>query len=121
LWFETEPELGATTATDSAIQKLADSIRGIGVWSVLTTQGNRFYFGTFPPREQLPALGSTYAVMFYLGSVTRYKPHDFDKIVTRKHSWLIGEFLNTQPMQFLYGLASHVGGVEVVRPYGLLS
>ncbi len=54
--------------------------------------------------------------MFYLGSITRYKPYDFDKIITQRYSWLIGEFLSTQPMQFLYALASHLDGVEVVRP-----
>jgi hypothetical protein len=55
--------------------------------------------------------------MFYLGSLTRYKPYDFDKIVTHEYAWLVGEFLNTQPIQFLYGLASTLDGIEVVQPY----
>jgi hypothetical protein len=68
----------------------------------------------------LPPLASVYAIMFYLGSITRYKPYDFDRIVAGKFTWLIGEFLKTQPAQFVYGVAAHAAGVDVVRPYALL-
>lgn len=117
LWFETGVVRGARRATDNAVRDLAEIVREIGVWPILTSTGNRFYFSTLPPRDQLPALASTYGAMFYLGSLTRYKPYDFDKIVGDKYAWLVGEFLNTQPTQFLYGLASHLDGIEVVRPY----
>jgi hypothetical protein len=117
IWFESGVIHGPTNATDRAIRELAEIVREIGVWPILTSSGNRFYFCAVPKRDQLPALASIYAVMFYLGSITRYKPYDFEKIVTHKHAWLIGEFLNTQPTQFLYVLASHLDGVEVVRPY----
>lgn len=119
LWFETEPLPGVKRATDTAIRKLASRIRSIGVWSILTDQGHRYYLCTIPPRETLSPLASIYAVMFYLGSITRYKPYDFDRIVSQEFSWLINEFLRTQPVQFLYGLASHVAGVDVVRPMGV--
>jgi hypothetical protein len=59
--------------------------------------------------------------MFYLGSLTRYKPADFDKIVTHRYSWMVAEFLETQPVQFIYGIASFLGGVEVVRPFAAIS
>jgi hypothetical protein len=117
LWFETGVVAGPKRATDNALRDLAEIVAQVGVWPILTANGNRFYFSTLPPRDQLPSLASIYAVMFYLGSLTRYKPYDFDKIVTHKYAWLVGEFLNTQPTQFLYGLASHLDGVEVVRPY----
>lgn len=117
LWFESGVVRGPTRATDNAIGQLAEITCQIGIWPILTSSGNRFYFNAAPPRDQIPALASIYATMFYLGSLTRYKPYDFDKIITQKFAWLIGEFLNTQPTQFLYGLASHLDGVEVVRPY----
>jgi hypothetical protein len=117
IWFETGEIPGVRRATDTAINGLAERIRRVGVWSILTGRGNRYYLSTIPPRDILPGLASVYAVMFYLGSITRYKPYDFDRIVSRQLSWLIGEFLRTQPTQFLYGLASHVAGVDVVRPF----
>lgn len=42
--------------------------------------------------------------MFFLGSVTRYNPYFFDTLMDEKEQWLISEFLNTQPKQFLYEL-----------------
>ena len=45
-----------------------------------------------------------YVIMFFLGSVTRYNPYFFDTLMDEKEQWLISEFLNTQPKQFLYEL-----------------
>lgn len=58
--------------------------------------------------------------MYYFGSVTRYKPHDFDKIVS-KFDWLVNDFLDTDPEQVLYLLASRISGTEVVYPYAIRS
>jgi hypothetical protein len=120
LWFETKPQPAATRATDTAIKQLGKLISGVGIWSMLTDMGQKFYLSATPPRESLPPLASVYAIMFYLGSITRYKPYDFDRIVAGRFAWLIGEFLKTQPAQFLYGVAAHAAGVDVVRPYALL-
>jgi len=120
LWFETGVRPGVRRGTDTAIRDLAEIVSEVGVWSILTSKGTRFYLCTMPPRHKLPALASIYAVMFYLGSLTRYKPADFDKIITRRYSWIIAEFLRTQPLQFLYGLASVLGGVQVVRPFAIV-
>ena len=54
--------------------------------------------------------------MFFLGSVTRYRPYDYDTILGGRYAWLVEEFIATQPTQFLYLLASTLAGVEVVRP-----
>jgi hypothetical protein len=120
LWFETNPIPAATRATDTAIRQLSALVSEVGIWSILTAKGQRCYLSTVPPRERLPPLASVYAIMFYLGSITRYKPYDFDRIVAGKFTWLIGEFLKTQPAQFVYGVAAHAAGVDVVRPYALL-
>jgi hypothetical protein len=56
--------------------------------------------------------------MFYLGNITRYEPQDFDTIVDKKWAWLVGDFLNTQPNQFLYLMACEISSNEVVIPYG---
>ena len=116
IWFESGYLPGSTRAADQAIVSLSSIVANIGVWPILTSHGNRLYFSSIPEGQRLPALASIYAVVFYLGSLTRYKPYDYVKI-TNKYAWLIGEFLNTQPAQFLYGLASHMAGVEVVTPF----
>jgi hypothetical protein len=120
LWFETKPKPAATRATDTAIRQLGKLIYGVGIWPILTNWGQKFYLSAAPPRESLPPLASDYAIMFYLGSITRYKPYDFDRIVAGRFAWLIGEFLKTQPAQFLYGIAAYAAGVDVVRPHALL-
>ena len=56
-----------------------------------------------------------YAIMFFLGSVTRYNPYFFDTLMDEKEQWLISEFLNTQPKQFLYYMASAVVGKPVYQ------
>jgi hypothetical protein len=58
--------------------------------------------------------------MFYLGSITRYKPDVFSKFIDSKHSWIVEELMATGPMQFLYTLGSVLAGVDVVRPYALM-
>jgi hypothetical protein len=83
---------------------LAKQIRDIGIAPILTAQGYRYYFSNVAPRDFVPYLAATFGVTFYLGSITRYKPEVFDKIISGKYSWIIAEFLATQPTQFLYTL-----------------
>ncbi len=115
--FETDPVPGRKRGVDRAIKTLSGKFRERGASSILTSTGYRFYFCTLPKRERLPQLAAAYAVMFYLGSVTRYKPDVFDKIVAGGYAWIVEEFLATQPTQFIYTLASELAGVDVVRPY----
>jgi hypothetical protein len=117
VWFESVPESGRNRGIDNAIKRIQTKINRIGIWSVLTNKGYRYYLSTFS--NWLPQLASMYAVMFYLGSITRYRPHDFDKILRSKYSWLIEEFINTQPTQFLYILASTLAEVDVVKPFSV--
>lgn len=117
LWFESIQVRGRGRGIDNAIGKLSRYIRRVGVYAIFTQRGYRYYLGKCPPRKLIPQLCSIYAVMFYLGSITRYKPHYFDAIISKQYDWLVAEFLETQPVQFLYLLASHCAGVEVIKPY----
>jgi hypothetical protein len=114
VWFETVAVAAKKRGFDTAISKLAWKLRAIGVGPILTAQGYRFYFANTAPRDFVPYLAAVYCIAFYLGSVTRYKPDVFDKIISGRHSWVIAEFLATQPTQFLYALASDLAGVDVV-------
>ena len=65
----------------------------------------------------MPQLASVYALMFYLGSITRYRPQDF-ATVTEPYAWLVSEFVETQPAQWLYLiLASHIAQTEVLSAF----
>jgi len=63
----------------------------------------------------LPQLLSVYAIMFYLSSITRYRPHRFDEILASAHGPFIQAFLNDQPSQFLFLMASEFAKREVAR------
>lgn len=111
---------GRGRAIDVAIQQLAPRVRACGVWALLTRDGYLHYLNARPRETWLPQFCSAYAAMFYLGSITRYKPYDFDKI-TDRYGWIVSEFLDTQPAQMLYLLASYLAGTEVVVPYAKLT
>lgn len=117
--WETTAARGRKRGVDKAVSQLAGQIRGVGIWAVLRSTGYRYYFGTFLRSHRIPQLASIYAIMFYLGSITRYKPYDFDRIVEGRYAWLVNEFLATQPQQFLYLLASTMVGSDVVRSWAV--
>jgi hypothetical protein len=64
----------------------------------------------------LPQLLSVYALMYYLGSITRYRPQHFDAILTSSYGSQIEEFIAGQPTQFIYLMASEFALREVTQP-----
>jgi hypothetical protein len=79
----------------------------------------RYYAYLAPTAEHpalLPQLLSIYAVTFYLGSITRYRPHHFDKIIDSLFGPRVEEFISGQPLQFIYMMASEFAQQEVTRP-----
>ena len=78
----------------------------------------KYYFYLAPASEQgsrLHQLGSIYALAYYLSSITRYFPEQFDKILEGEYAPFVEAFLNDQPTQFLYLLASEFAEREVTR------
>lgn len=65
-----------------------------------------------PNIQQLTLSSATviYYLMFFFGSITRYHPYLFEKVLSEKEIWLVSEFLKTQPLQFLLLLTSKVLG-----------
>ena len=78
----------------------------------------RYYVHLRPPSEavQLPQLGTMWALMFYFGSVVRYRPHLFDEILRSPYGAFASEFISSQPEQMLYLLASELCERDVARP-----
>lgn len=105
--------------TDS-LQALSNTLRGY-VWATVSEgQPYRRYYAYLAPDgehgEVLPQLLSIYAVVFYLGSITRYRPHHFDAILEGDFGAWIREFIVGQPVQFIYLLASEFAQQEVTKP-----
>jgi YaaC-like Protein len=78
----------------------------------------KYYLYVSPPEERgavLPQLLSMYAVVFFLGSITRYRPHHFDRLLDSHYGAHLLGALNEVPLQFIYLLASEMLGREVTK------
>ena len=78
----------------------------------------KYYCYPAPAAEHgqvLPQILAIYAITFYLGSIVRYRPHHFDKILQGSYGPFIEAFLNDQPTQFIYLMASEFAEKEVTR------
>lgn len=79
----------------------------------------RYYIYLCPPTElphRLPQLLSMYAVTFYLGSITRYRPHHFDALLQGAFGPRVRDFVTGQPLQFLYLMTSELARRDIAKP-----
>jgi hypothetical protein len=102
------------------VQSLVDQVKR-RIW--VTVNGappyRRYYAYLAPTAEQgavLPQLLSIYAITFYLGSITRYRPQLFDTFLADAFGPRIEEFVSAQPMQFIYLVASEFAEQEITKP-----
>jgi hypothetical protein len=88
------------------------------LWRIATSTPpyRRYYLYVSPTRTDWPQVASLYALIFYFGSVTRYRPHIFNDILAGPYGAFVSEFVAAQPEQLLYLLASEVCEREVVKP-----
>jgi len=91
------------------------------LWTVVTSipPYRRYYLYLAPAAEQryiLPQIISVYAVLYYLGSITRYRPHHFNSIMSGDFGAQIQEILSNQPNQMVFLLASEFAEQEITRP-----
>lgn len=76
----------------------------------------RYYLYQSPPGEvRLHQLLSTHALMFFLGSATRYQPKIYLAALEGPYAAFLREFLASQPSQFLFGIASEFSQREISR------
>lgn len=104
--------------TRSPIDVLRELVRSSwqDLWSELRPGGYRFWLSSVRRSQRRAQLASGYKAMFYFGSVSRYRPDDYQKLVEGKHGWMVQEFMNTQPIQFVYFLGSGLVDAEMVVP-----
>jgi hypothetical protein len=102
------------------VHQLISTIRPFLWATVASVSPYRTYYVYLAPNVEhaarLPQLLSIYAVTFYLGSITRYRPHHFDLIVADVFGPRIEEFISGQPLQFIYLMASEFARQEITRP-----
>ena len=84
------------------LHHLVDAVR-LNLWMTVATipPYRRYYIYLCPPTERdhlLPQLLSMYAVTFYLGSITRYRPHHFDAILKGAYGPRVRDFVTGQPL-----------------------
>ena len=102
----------------------ADGISGkikdrLWVTVASTPPYRRYYLYLCPNSERnhlIPQLGSIYALTYYLGSITRYRPTVYQDILDREFGPRIAEFVSSQTAQFVYLIASEFVRREVSKP-----
>jgi hypothetical protein len=111
-----------TPYTGRTADKLAEVVAILRpyVWSTATTirPFRRYYLYAAPTNEHaslLPQAMSIYAITYYLGSITRYRPQHFAKLLAGSYGEFVQEFLSSQPSQFMYLMASDFAKRDVVR------
>lgn len=88
------------------------------LWQTVTSAPpyRRYYLLLTQPNEQrLHQIVSAYLILFWLGSLTRYRPTELLAALSGPWGGFFREFLATQPQQLLYLLASEFRQQEVSR------
>ena len=120
LRFEQINPVKYTGRAADMLQTVVDSLRH-KVW-VTVSEGipyRRYYAYMAPVPDHghiIPQLLAIYGVVFYLGSITRYRPHHFDRILEGDYGAWVREFIIGQPVQFIYLLATEFAQQEVTKP-----
>lgn len=107
---------GPLAALDRLVERVRDRL-----WMtvMLIHPYRRYYIYLCPAQERqnlLPQLLSMYAVTFYFGSLTRYRPDRFERMLRGRFGPRIRDFITGQPRQLLYQLASEMARRDVARP-----
>lgn len=120
LRFEQKAKIPFAHRPSDVIQTLVDQFKQ-RIW--VTVNGaqpyRRYYAYLSPLAEQaavLPQMLSIYAITYYLGSITRYRPQLFDSLLAEAFGPRIEEFVSAQPMQFIYLVASEFAEQEITKP-----
>ncbi len=104
------------------LQQLFDSLRPLLWVTVATIPPYRKHYVYLRPKgageaaQTLPQLLSIYALAYYLGSITRYRPHHLPTITDTAYGPRVLDFITGQPQQFLYLIASEFAQREIAKP-----
>jgi hypothetical protein len=114
------PITSPSTKYANSLQDLFDTIKPDLWTTVSSTPPYRRYYvylrSAAEASQVMPQLLSIYAVAYYLGSITRYRPHHFSSITDGKYGPRVQDFITGQPFQFLYLIASEFSKRDIARP-----
>ena len=114
------PIVCPNTKYANSLQQLYDSLRPLLWATVATIPPYRRHYAYLRPAiealQTLPQLLSIYALAYYLGSITRYRPHHLPTITDSVYGPRVQDFITGQPQQFLYLLASEFARREIAKP-----
>jgi len=118
--FHTLEQVSPVPYTDRAADVVMTAVDGVRPFLRTTVTSShpyrRYYLYLSPPGEtRMPQWLSTYATLFWLGSLTRYQPVELFDALDGPLGPFLREFLDTQPNQLLYMLTSDLKRQAVVR------
>lgn len=118
--FEQEHALTYTGRPSDVVMDLVNPMRSV-LWRIVTTTPStgyrKYYVYLSEPGEcRLPQVASLWALFFYFGSIVRYRPHLFDRVVAGRYGAFVSEFIGAQAEQLLYLLGSEMCLREIARP-----
>lgn len=64
----------------------------------------------------MPQIASMWMLIFFFGSVVRYRPQEFAAIANGRYGAWATDLVSAQPEQLLFMLASEIRQREVARP-----
>lgn len=115
--LEQKVPISYTGRAADVVVDAVDAVRPF-LWQTITASPpyRRFYLYLTPPTERrLPQWLSVYSTFFWLGSLTRYQPVELFDALDGKYGPFFREFLETQPKQLLYILASEAKRQDVTK------
>ncbi len=69
---------------------------------------------TMPGRIAMQEVLAIYLVMFYLGSLVRYRPWILEAMLDKKEAWIVERFVKTTPLTFLRYMRNIIDGQNLV-------
>lgn len=120
LCFEQSSSINYSNIPSDQLPNLISGIKE-RLWTIVQSipPYRKYYLYMSPASEQsqvLPQLASAYMLMFFLSTVTRYRPQDFDQLLGERDGPFLTEFLDSQPKQFIYLMASEFAQREITQP-----
>jgi hypothetical protein len=116
--FEVSKAEGYGRSPDKAVAEIRKRMRLMGVHQlILYDESSYRYYLFIPYKDKIywPHVIPMYAVMFYFSSVVRYRPYNFEKLLDKEYGWLIHEFLDIVPKQFLMIMANEITQTQLTH------
>lgn len=113
-YWEEEYLMSGYKSTKLDYYMLAIELKKKGIWYFTDGDKYKTFISTAPLHISTESI--IYCLMFFFGSITRYHPYLFDSLLTEQQMWLISEFLNTQPKQFLHAVTSRTIESAILKP-----